>query len=223
MKEFIRKYKHAIPMIVYMVCYLAAFFIVEQYTKDNYHLIHTSLDDKIPLLEGFIIPYILWFPYVAGFVLYFIFMDKENYWQLFWFLVSGMTIFIIVSFAYPNGLELRPETFERDNIFTAMIGGLYKTDTATNVLPSIHVYNSLGIQIAVMKSKPLKKHRIIQILSGILCVLIILSTMFIKQHSIVDVTTAFLLAVVAYVVIYVFLPRKKGNAKQMQNNESRVK
>lgn len=223
MKEFIRKYKHAIPMIVYMVCYLAAFFIVEQYTKDNYHLIHTSLDAKIPFLEGFIIPYILWFPYVAGFVLYFIFMDKENYWQLFWFLVSGMTIFIIVSFMYPNGLELRPETFERDNIFTRMIGGLYKTDTATNVLPSIHVYNSIGIQIAVMKSRPLKKHRVIQILSGILCVLIILSTMFIKQHSIVDVTSAFLLAAVTYVVIYVFLPRKKGNAEQMQNNESRVK
>ncbi|MGN1160342.1 MAG: phosphatase PAP2 family protein [Lachnospiraceae bacterium] len=218
MREFIRKYKHAIPILVYLVIYLVAFFIVEQYTKDNYHLIHMALDDRIPFLEIFVIPYLLWFPYVAGFVLYFIFLDKENYWPLFWFLVSGMTLFIIVSAVYPNGQELRPDVFPRDNIFTRVIGGLYGTDTATNILPSIHVYNSLGIQIAVMKSERLKKHRWIQIASGVLCVLIILSTMFIKQHSVVDVISAFALAVVAYLIIYVFLPRKKGNKKQAQNN-----
>lgn len=218
MKELIKKYKHAIPILVYMVFYLIAFFMVEQYTKDNYHLVHAALDDKIPFLEIFVIPYFCWFGYVACFVLYFIFFDKENYWQLFWFLVSGMTIFLIVSAVYPNGQELRPETFARDNIFTRMIASLYETDTPTNLLPSIHVYNSLGIHIAVMKSEKLKNHRIVRICSGILCTLIILSTMFIKQHSVVDVVLAFALAVVAYVIIYVFWERKKGNRNRTQNN-----
>ncbi len=218
MKEFIRKYKHGIPMVVYLICYLIAFGLVEQYTKDHYNLIHVVLDDKIPFIEAFIIPYLLWFPYVACFVLYFIFFDKENYWQMFWFLVTGMTLFIIVSAVYPNGQELRPDIFPRDNVFTRMIAGLYGTDTSTNILPSIHVYNSIGIHIAVMKSDKLKKHRIVQLVSGILCVLIILSTMFIKQHSVVDVVAAFALAVITYVIFYVFLPRKKGNDRQTQNN-----
>lgn len=217
MKEFVRKYKHAVPILVYLVIYLICFFVVERYTEDNYHLIHVALDDKIPFLEIFVIPYFCWFAYVAGFVVYFIFFDKESYWPLFWFLVSGMTLFIIVSAVYPNGQELRPEVFPRDNLFTRMIGHLYETDTPTNLLPSIHVYNSIGIQIAVMKSKPLKKHRIIQAAAGVLCVLIILSTMFIKQHSVVDVVSAIALSAVAYPVFYVFLLRKKGNEKRVQN------
>jgi membrane-associated phospholipid phosphatase len=40
-------------------------------------------------------------------------------------------------------------------------------------------------------------------MSGILAVSIILSTMFIKQHSCFDVITAFLLAYVMYRIVYV--------------------
>lgn len=203
MKELIRKYRHGIPMVIYLVVYLILFFIVERLTEDNYHVIHMALDDKIPFCEYFVIPYFCWFAYVAGFVVYFIFVDKESYWPMFWFLVTGMTLFLIVSFVYPNGHELRPGQFPRDNIFTRMIANLYQTDTATNILPSIHVYNSIGIQIAVQKSRRLSRHRGVQIVSGILCVLIILSTVFIKQHSVVDVISAFVLAAVMYVLIYV--------------------
>ncbi len=203
MKELIRKYRHGIPMVIYLVIYLILFFIVERLTEDNYHVIHMALDDKIPFCEYFVIPYFCWFAYVAGFVVYFIFVDKESYWPMFWFLVTGMTLFLIVSFVYPNGHELRPEQFPRDNVFTRMIANLYQTDTATNILPSIHVYNSIGIQIAVQKSRRLSRHRGVQIVSGILCVSIILSTVFIKQHSMVDVISAFVLAAVLYVLIYV--------------------
>lgn len=203
MKEFIRKYRHGIPMVIYLIVYLILFFIVERLTEDNYHVIHMALDDKIPFCEYFVIPYFCWFAYVAGFVLYFIFFDKESYWPMFWFLVIGMTVFLIVSFVYPNGHELRPEQFPRDNVFTRMIANLYRTDTATNILPSIHVYNSIGIHIAVQKSKRLSKHRPVQIASGILSALIIMSTVFIKQHSMVDVISAFGLAAVLYVLIYV--------------------
>lgn len=203
MKEFIRKYRHGIPMVIYLIVYLVLFFIVERLTEDNYHVIHMALDDKIPFCEYFVIPYFCWFAYVAGFVLYFIFVDKESYWSMFWFLVTGMTVFLIVSFVYPNGHELRPAQFPRDNVFTRMIANLYQTDTATNILPSIHVYNSIGIHIAVHKSRRLSKHRPVQIASGILSALIIMSTVFIKQHSMVDVISAFGLAAVVYVLIYV--------------------
>lgn len=190
-------------MVIYLIVYLVLFFIVERLTEDNYHVIHMALDDKIPFCEYFVIPYFCWFAYVAGFVLYFIFVDKESYWPMFWFLVTGMTVFLIVSFVYPNGHELRPAQFPRDNVFTRMIANLYQTDTATNILPSIHVYNSIGIHIAVHKSRRLSKHRPVQIASGILSALIIMSTVFIKQHSMVDVISAFGLAAVVYVLIYV--------------------
>lgn len=135
-------------------------------------------------------------------MVFFFFKDKEEYYKTCLFLATGMTIFLIVSTLWPNGHHLRPYVMPRDNVFTRMVAALYKTDTPTNLWPSIHVYNSLGAHIAVMKSRHLENKKGIRIGSFILCVSIILSTMFIKQHSVFDVTTAFIMAAVMYVLVY---------------------
>jgi membrane-associated phospholipid phosphatase len=48
----------------------------------------------------------------------------------------------------------------------------------------------------------MKKHKWIQISSFVLCVLIILSTMFLKQHSVFDVATALVLGILMYYLVY---------------------
>lgn len=53
-----------------------------------------------------------------------------------------------------------------------------------------------------MKSARLERHKGIRIGSLILCVSIILSTVFIKRHSVFDVTTAFIMAAVMYGIVY---------------------
>ena len=84
------------------------------------------------------------------------------------FFFSGMTIFLIICTVFPNGLNLRPDTFVRDNIFVDMVRQLYQTDTSTNVLPSIHVFNSIGAVIAISHSDALKKHKAVQYSSYLL-------------------------------------------------------
>lgn len=90
----------------------------------------------------------------------------------------------------------------RDNIFTQMISGLYKTDTATNLWPSIHVYNSIGAHLAIAHSKAFENKKGICIASFILAASIVLSTVLIKQHSVFDVLTAFVMAAIMYLVVY---------------------
>ena len=97
-----------------------------------------------------------------------------------------MTIFLIVSTLWPNGQHLRPAVMPRDNIFTRMVAALYRTDTPTNLWPSIHVYNSLGAHFAIIRSKCFEKKKGIRIGSLILASSIIMATMFIKQHSVFD-------------------------------------
>ena len=75
-------------------------------------------------------------------------------------------------------------------------------DTPTNLWPSIHVYNSIGAHLAVVHSQKLAKNKAILSGSFILCVSIVLSTVFIKQHSMFDVLTAFVMAATMYVVVY---------------------
>ncbi len=206
MKAFFKKYNH-IWVALYAPIYLIWFFWLEQTVTDEFHLIHTTLDEKIPFIEHFIIPYLLWFAFIAVFVVYFFFKDKKEFYQLAAFLISGMTLFLIISTVFPNGLMLRPTSFARDNIFVDLCKGLWKADTATNVFPSIHVYNSIVVATAVVKSKHLKKYRWVQISSVILATLIVLSTMFLKQHSVIDVIGGIVLAAIIYPFVYVLKKR----------------
>lgn len=201
-KALISSYKHGFLALGFLLVYLGWFFYLEQTVTRNYRVIHMAIDDYIPFCEVFIIPYYLWFAYVAGVVIYLMFTDKTEYYRACAFLFTGMTVFLIVSTLWPNGQHLRPFTMPRDNIFTRMVAGLYRTDTPTNIWPSIHVYNSLGAHIAVMKCKKLAGHKGLKISSFILAVSIILSTVFLKQHSMFDMLTAFGMAFILYGLVY---------------------
>ena len=201
MKTLLSKYKH-VWTLLYFPVYLAVFFWLENRSVSKYHVVQSTLDSHIPFLEIFIIPYFLWFGFVALGVAYFFFKDVKDYYRLIAFLYSGMTIFLIVSTLWPNGQHLRPAVMPRDNIFTRMVAALYRTDTPTNLWPSIHVYNSLGAHFAIIRSKCFEKKKGIRIGSLILASSIILATMFIKQHSVFDVLTAFVMAAIMYTLVY---------------------
>lgn len=197
-----QKYRHAFPLIIYGIIYLSWFSHLERTVTSHYKVIHVAFDDYIPFCEVFVVPYLLWFAYVAIVVMYFFFRDRDDYFRTCAFLFTGMTIFLLISTLWPNGHHLRPYIMPRDNIFTHMVAALYQADTPTNLWPSIHVYNSLGCHIAVMRSHRLRKNKGIRIGSLILCISIIMSTVFIKQHSLFDVMTAFILAAVMYGLVY---------------------
>jgi len=160
------------------------------------------IDDYIPFCEYFIVPYMLWFLYIVVTVIYFIFQDKKEYYQLIINLFTGMSLFLIISYVYPNGQTLRPDTFIRDNIFVEMVRQLYSTDTPTNILPSIHVFNSLAALIAILRNRNLQKHKWILYSASILTTCIIMATVFLKQHSVMDVITGILLSAILYIFIY---------------------
>ena len=102
MKSFLQKHRHA-WVFLYGFIYLPWFFYLEKHVTTDFHIIHTSLDEKIPFLEIFIIPYGLWFVFIAVTVGYFFFTDKTDFYKLSAFLCIGMTIFLIFSTIYPNG------------------------------------------------------------------------------------------------------------------------
>lgn len=219
---FFQKYKHIVPLLLYSILYLSWFCYLEGKVNRQYRIIHVAADDYIPFCEVFVIPYFLWFIYLAAVIIYFFFMNKEDYYKVCIFLATGMTIFLIISTLWPNAHHLRPSVMPRDNIFTQLVEFLYRADTATNLWPSIHVYNSLGAHFAITHSKAFEKKKGIRIASLILASSIILSTIFIKQHSLFDVATAFILAAIMHAMIYRHdsLPasgeaRNKKNAKPL--------
>lgn len=202
LKRGFQKYKHGIPLVLYGTIYLSWFAWLERNVTRNYQVIHVKADDYIPFCEVFVIPYLLWFFYVTAVVLFLFFKNRQEYYRICTFLFTGMTIFLIVSTFFPNGHHLRPAILPRDNIFTRMVALLWKMDTPTNLWPSIHVYNSMGAHFAIIRSSEFANRRILKTASFFLAVSIILSTMFIKQHSVFDVLTGIAMGAVMYVFVY---------------------
>lgn len=201
LKTKLSQYKHGL-LLLYFFLYFPWFSYLEKTVTTHFHVIHVALDDYIPFCEYFIIPYLAWFGYVAFGVFYFFFKNKEEYYRLCTTLFTGMTIFLIVSTLYPNGHYLRPTYFDHNNICIQLVKWLYSTDTPTNLFPSIHVYNSICVNAAIWHSEDFKKHKAVRYGSAVLMVLIILSTMFLKQHSVFDVVTGTVLAAFLYSVVY---------------------
>lgn len=203
MKQLLSKYSHGL-LFLYLPLYLIAFFYLESKNTTGYHVIATPLDSYIPFIEYFIIPYVLWFAYIAATVLYFFFTNKRDFFRLCLFLFTGMTICLIIYYFWPNGHHLRANlsTLGRENIFTNMVAYLYSIDTSTNVCPSIHTLNSIGACIAIFHSNALKDKKWLRQSSFILTVSICLSTVCLKQHSVFDVVCACILALIMYRISY---------------------
>lgn len=206
-KQIIKKYRHA-WVLLYGLLYMPWFCYLEHHVTHHYYQIHSPLDDYIPFVEFFIIPYLLWFLFIAVTTAYFFFTDRKGFYRLCAFMFSGMTVFLVVCTVFPNGLDLRPTSFPRENVFTDLVKWLYATDTPTNVLPSIHVFNSLAASFAIAHSRALKKKKWVQPAAYLLTLLIILSTMFLKQHSVTDVFAAMVMAGVLYYFVYVPAEKK---------------
>lgn len=207
LKQILKNYKHA-WVFLYVLIYVPWFCYLEKHVTTNYYIIHSPLDDYIPFVEYFIIPYLLWFAFIAVVMGYFFFTDTHGFYRLTLFLFTGMTLFLIICTIFPNGQHLRPTVFERDNMFVDMVRQLYLTDTPTNVLPSIHAFNSIGVSIAIAHSKKLRTVRWIQVCAYIFSGFIVLSTVFLKQHSVTDVIAAIVLAAFIYPFVYVLQEKK---------------
>lgn len=198
--------RHRVTVLfLYLPVYLIWFFALEHRGPVDYTYVHCIVDDWIPFCEYFIVPYYLWFAYIAVAVIALMLHAKEHpddFYHCAEALIIGMTAFLLLNTFWPTAQTMRPSSFARDNIFTRLVAMIYAADTSTNVFPSIHVYNSLVIHAALCKSHMMKGHKALRMASLVLCILICISTVTLKQHSFVDVVGGSVLFVFVYQLVY---------------------
>ncbi|WP_129724399.1 phosphatase PAP2 family protein [Xylanivirga thermophila] len=196
-KKFIRGHSHFYLLFIF-VPLLMWFSYCEKNIVPEY-ILHTALDNKIPFIKVFIIPYVIWYFYVAFGLIYTGINSKEAFYRLLIFISGGMAVCYILYMLFPNGQDLRPDITETDMLSRA-IKFLYTIDTPTNVCPSIHVFNSIGVDAALRNLYAFSNNK--KKISFFLMISICLSTIFVKQHSIIDVIYGTLLAAIFYIPLY---------------------
>ena len=212
-----KKYKHLL-LLLYWPIYGLCFFSVEHawphiwksITGETlvYNEVYCSFDAYIPFCEWFAIPYYFWFAFLVGMIIFGLLFDIQAFRQFSWFIMVTYTVTIVIYLIWPNMQALRPTEFARDNWLVDCVKGLYGFDTNTNVCPSIHVLGSFATCFAGLHSKKLRgwgwKTFFI-----VTTVLISLSTVFLRQHSVLDVLFALILCAIAYPIVFRWICRPR--------------
>lgn len=173
------------------------------------HIMYSGIDSQVPFVKEFVIPYLFWYVYIFFGFLYLGFNSTKDFYRLYLFLFIGMSIACIIYMVYPNGQHLRPHIVQND-FFSNVIKRIYAYDTPTDVFPSIHVINTIGVFTALYNCEKLKDKHLFQGLSLTVTVLICISTLFIKQHSFDDVLGAIVISTFLYFLIYKIMPKLFG-------------
>jgi hypothetical protein len=182
--------------IVAMLCFLLsipAMMLVYPYLNTparGVHSLITSLDNAIPVAKWFVIPYVAWVGYLTITLIYFCFKDSTLAFKTILIFDLGLLSCFIIYYFYQTVGPVRPE-ITGDDFLSLMLQYVYKIDQPYNCFPSIHVMSSY-LMIRAIRNCSWEKW---WIQWGIRCfsISIILATLFIKQHVLMDVFFAILL------------------------------
>ena len=135
-REFLHTYPYAL-LLIYPVVHVLFFFLLNQLPLEH-HLISCSLDAKIPFCEWFIIPYFIWFIYLFGGMIFFLFVSREDFLRMAIYTMGGLLICLMTCLIYPTAIDFRPTAFDRSNPLIWLVKFMYASDEPWNVCPSMH-------------------------------------------------------------------------------------
>ena len=194
------QYRHLLLLSGWIV-YFCLYFLTENLIPaEDCYPVWCKLDDLIPFNEFFVLFYVGWYVLIVLSLLYFLLYSVESF--------KGMQIFIMITqglamvcyILWPTRQDLRPESFERQNVLTWIMGLIYQFDTNTGVCPSLHVAYSVGIASAWLKEKSAAWY--VKLIVTVFVIGVCLSVAFTKQHSVVDIFAAIPICVVAEIFAF---------------------
>jgi membrane-associated phospholipid phosphatase len=154
----------------------------------------TDLDRGLPLLKVFIIPYLCWYGFIFLTLTYLCLKDKRVYFKALVSINLGLIACYTIYFFYQTTVP-RPIINDNDWL-TGLVALIYQADEPFNCFPSIHCLTSYLMMKAINNSSVKNLHN-----QGVVypfAILIILSTLFVKQHVFLDVIGAILLGDIIY-------------------------
>lgn len=215
-KIFEPQYSHLL-LILGWVVYFVLFFLTENLVPQSAcYPMHCALDDLIPFCEVFILPYVLWYVLIAGSLLYFLFYNVTNFKRLQIYIMITQAIGLASYVIFPTCQNLRPEVFQNSNVFTDMVAYLYSIDTNTGVCPSLHCAYSIGIASVWLREGSASKTT--KWLISLFCFSVCLSTVFVKQHSVLDFFAALPVCLIAELIVFKDVYFKKLTKEEAKMN-----
>ena len=205
MKDSISRLRREFPweelrFSLWVPAYLACFALLERLPDRPYWATQLPLDDLIPFCAWFVLPYCTWYFLLLGTGAALLLANRRSAYRRYMLFLSG-TFFVSAALwiVLPNGQDLRPEN--PSGLLAPLVEAIYRVDTNTDVFPSLHVVGAVGAAIAVRDAWGRTRRRVCKAVDA-LAALICLSTVFIKQHSVLDAAGGLAFSAAAWGLVY---------------------
>lgn len=198
------KFRH-ILMLLYWPIFSLVFQLLER--RENlpgmeWIAVRSRVDGMIPFCEYFIIPYYFWFVYLVWMLAYTFFLDVPAFKKYMTFIILSYSITCFIYLIFPTEQNLRIDLSDRSNMFKELVWQLQTSiDNNKNVCPSLHVTGSFAVLFTAWNSERYRSAfwRAVFI---VITLLITASTVFLKQHSIIDIVAALGLCFAIYPFVF---------------------
>ena len=152
--------------------------------------LRTPVDDLIPVIGPFAVPYVSLRPFIYASALLFLLFRARIYRSA----ALSMTITLVISYAFYGLAQsyIERPVLTGTDVFSQMIREVYASDQPYNDFPSLHA--SLSTIFAIHWWRV---DRRIGVAVAIWAALIVVSTVFVKQHYVADMVAGVLLGFVA--------------------------
>jgi membrane-associated phospholipid phosphatase len=190
--------KHLLWMLA--IPLLNIFYILLNKSGEQVQSLVTVIDKGIPFLPAFVIPYTVWYPFIALTLVGMLHKDARTYFRTLLALCLSLVV-CYITYRFFQTTVPRPEVTGA-GIVPSLMKWVYTNDQPYNCFPSIHVLTSY-LMIKGSKVFGLKTRIIVRLIA----VLIIVSTLFVKQHVLADVCAGIFVAELFYKVLGLGLGR----------------
>ena len=198
MKSYIKENKDVLIKVLLLYLLQASVYFFSKFTPVKDHLIGSDIDHKIPFIAFFGLIYVSWFFAIIIVPLVLNKYKKSELKKHYWNVIIAIAVCALFYLFYPTTSDIRPD-FQVKGLFTLTCYLVYFFDgPMANLFPSMHCLMCFYYIYYVLFNKEIDKRWRIGIF--IWSILIILSTLFAKQHVVIDVVGALVFSAVIYAI-----------------------
>jgi membrane-associated phospholipid phosphatase len=188
-----RPYRVTLPMVLLVALVPFYIFIPELLPRQTRHVPALALDRAIPLIPMWALVYGALYVFLILLPIFVVRQDEPIRRTVYAYLLIWLTAYVFFA-VYPTAAP-RPARVIGEGFAVWGLRALYSSDPPYNCFPSLHVAHSFVSALACARV-----HRTLAVVATVCATLVALSTLFTKQHYILDVIAGMLLALAAWAI-----------------------
>lgn len=189
-------------LIILSVFYNTIVYRFGRMFPDRASLVGSSLDLEIPYVGFFIYFYVSWYIFIFLIPYLISIYDKEQFYKYLTMIFISLTITLIIYILFPTVMERHNLDLLTNSFTDRVVKLIYSLGSTNACCPSLHVLLASGYMIPLVTRKKLPIWlKLLGIISGFL---IIISTLLVKQHVIIDLVVAILINIIVWLFVCKF-------------------